>query len=94
MVAIAGSIPFSLLAIHLLLYCLNQTVAPGATESPMAAHFMERDPDAAKNAVDPVPQKRLGQPEEAANIVAFLLGEEAAYINGAVVPIDGGYTAI
>ncbi len=72
----------------------SNAVAPGATETPMVAEFMERNPEAAKNAVDPVPQKRLGQPEEVANLVSFLLGEEAAYINGAVVPIDGGFTAI
>ncbi len=72
----------------------SNAVAPGATETPMVAHFMERNPEAAKNSVEPVPQKRLGQPEEVANLVAFLLGEEAEYINGAVVPIDGGFTAI
>ncbi|UOQ84711.1 SDR family NAD(P)-dependent oxidoreductase [Gracilibacillus salinarum] len=72
----------------------SNAVAPGATETPMVAHFMERNPDAAKNAIDPVPQKRLGQPKEVANTVAFLLSEDAAYINGAVVPIDGGFTAI
>ncbi|KAB8136788.1 glucose 1-dehydrogenase [Gracilibacillus oryzae] len=72
----------------------SNAVAPGTTETPMVAQFLERNPEAAKNSVDPVPQKRLGQPEEVANTVAFLLGEEAAYINGAVIPIDGGFTAI
>jgi 3-oxoacyl-[acyl-carrier protein] reductase len=41
---------------------------------------------------DKVPIKRLGTPEEIAAVYAFLASDEAAYINGAVISVDGGIT--
>ncbi len=39
-----------------------------------------------------VPLKRLGQPEEIANVYAFLASDEASYMNGAVIEVSGGLT--
>jgi 3-oxoacyl-[acyl-carrier protein] reductase len=39
-----------------------------------------------------VPLTRLGQPEDIANVYAFLASDEAAYVNGAVLEVSGGMT--
>ncbi len=45
-------------------------------------------------ATDPVPARRPGTPEEVAGTVAWLAGEEASYVNGAVITVDGGSAVV
>ncbi len=67
-------------------------IAPGPTETPMVKDFYEANPDMKANATSGIPQKRLGTPEEVAELVTFLLTSTAKYINGDVIRIDGGFT--
>ena len=67
-------------------------IAPGPTETPMVKAFYEANPSMKENATKGIPQKRLGTPEEVAELVAFLLTSKAQYINGEVIRIDGGFT--
>ena len=63
-------------------------VAPGAIETPLiAAESDERRAHFARM----MPTGRLGTPQEVADTVAFLLSDEASYISGTVVEIDGAY---
>ncbi|MFY3790301.1 SDR family NAD(P)-dependent oxidoreductase [Ureibacillus sp. MALMAid1270] len=67
-------------------------IAPGPTETPMVKAFYEANPEMKANATSGIPQKRLGTPEEVAELVTFLLTSKAEYINGETIRIDGGFT--
>jgi 3-oxoacyl-[acyl-carrier protein] reductase len=41
--------------------------------------------------IDDTPLRRMGQPEEVANVVAFLVSDEASFITGAMVEVSGGW---
>lgn len=62
-------------------------VAPGFVDTAMTAELTE---ERKKQILDNVPLGRYAQPQEIAGVVTFLASAEAAYITGAVVPVDGG----
>jgi len=64
-------------------------VAPGFIQTPILASMPE---EVLKGMEARVPLKRLGQPEEIANVYAFLASDEASYVNGAVIEVCGGMT--
>ena len=63
------------------------SVAPGFIETDMTSFL---DETAKKNVIDTIPLKRLGRPEDVAELVLFLASEEASYITGQTISIDGG----
>ncbi|MDP2408636.1 MAG: 3-oxoacyl-ACP reductase FabG [Hydrogenophaga sp.] len=62
-------------------------VAPGFIATPILSTIPEK---VIQEMEHRVPLRRLGQPEEIANVYAFLASDEASYINGAVIEVSGG----
>ena len=62
-------------------------IAPGMIETDMSDAIPEK---AKQKLFEAIPLKRIGKPEEVADLVAFLASEQAGYITGAVIPVDGG----
>jgi NAD(P)-dependent dehydrogenase (short-subunit alcohol dehydrogenase family) len=67
------------------------TVSPGLIDTPMGHRSL--DLPWTRKLRTRIPADRVGSPTEVASVIAFLLADESAYINGADIPVDGGYAA-
>jgi len=68
-------------------------VAPGYVRTRLVEGLITSGRLDARRIAARTPLGRMGQPEEIARVVAFLASQEASYVTGAIVPVDGGYTA-
>ena len=65
-------------------------VAPGTIATELAARAVLTSDDARARILSRTPMKRLGQPSEVADVVAWLASEAASYVTGEIVTVDGG----
>ncbi|MDF7640677.1 glucose 1-dehydrogenase [Bifidobacterium sp. ESL0784] len=69
------------------------SVHPGMIETDMIKQSIAQNPDIWNPQIKGIPLKRIGKPEEVANLVLFLASDESSYCTGAEFVIDGGKTA-
>jgi NAD(P)-dependent dehydrogenase (short-subunit alcohol dehydrogenase family) len=80
------------MAVELASYGITaNAVAPGPVDTPMTKTLHSEE--SRRQYGRAVPAGRYGRPEEIASAVAYLVSDDAAYINGHVLPVDGGYVA-
>jgi NAD(P)-dependent dehydrogenase (short-subunit alcohol dehydrogenase family) len=66
-------------------------IAPGVIETALTSHSLA-DSEIADWIVDCIPAGRVGRPEDIAAVAAFLASDDAEYVTGISVPVDGGFT--
>lgn len=73
----------------LLKYVVGFAVAPGFVQTPLIAGIANKVKEIAENIV---PVGRPAEPEEVADQIVYLCSERASYLNGIVMPVDGGWS--
>ena len=68
------------------------SIHPGTIETMMTAHLLADDAHR-QDRLNRTPLKRLGQPEDVAELTYFLCSNKASFITGSLYAVDGGYTA-
>jgi NAD(P)-dependent dehydrogenase (short-subunit alcohol dehydrogenase family) len=68
-------------------------IAPSITETPLASRFLNTEEKQKSNA-ERHPLKSIGTPEDIAGMASFLLGNEAKWITGQIITIDGGISTL
>lgn len=68
-------------------------VCPTVIETPMGDSYLSDNEEMMKVMLKSVPMRRFGQPEEVAKTICWLCSEDASYLNGVALPVDGGSNA-
>ena len=68
-------------------------VGPGVIETPLTRAYMEQYPERVEAAIANTPLRRIGSPEEVADVVLFLASDAARFITGQTIFVDGGISA-
>jgi NAD(P)-dependent dehydrogenase (short-subunit alcohol dehydrogenase family) len=70
------------------------SIAPGLTDSLMVREIREKKPDMVAAREARIPIGRIGQPEDLAKAILFLASDDAAYVTGHIMSVDGGQLAL
>ncbi|MEU6407824.1 SDR family oxidoreductase [Microbispora sp. NPDC046933] len=70
------------------------TISPGPIKTPATAGFFDDPEGPAKAVLETIPARRAGEPEDVARLAVFLASDDASFINGADIAIDGGLAAV
>ena len=70
----------------------SNIILPGPIETGMQVRW-KKNPKAKKNLEKFIPLNRIGKPSDISNVCVFLLSDEAGYITGTEITVDGGLTA-
>ena len=68
-------------------------VGPGIIETPLTRAYMDQFPERVTATIENTPLRRLGTPEDVADVVVFLASDAARFITGQTVFVDGGVSA-